>query len=167
MKQLLLIRHGKSSWDHPGLSDHDRPLNDRGRRDAPRMAAALKQKGVKPDLILSSTAARAATTAQAIASGLDFHESDIEYDSDIYLASTSTLLRVIQSLDESLNTVLMFGHNPGMHETVDRLARDGSVDHFPTLAVGRLELTVDYWGEVEWGSGLLLECLIPRELDFD
>jgi phosphohistidine phosphatase len=165
MKQLLLIRHGKSDWDHPGLSDHDRPLNDRGRRDCPRMAEALKSRGVAPDLIVTSTAVRAATTAEAIAGGLGVDPAAIVKRSELYLAPPQVILRVIQGLDESAETVLVFGHNPGMHETVERLCGGEGVDEFPTLAVARIELEVDHWGEVEWGDGLLIERLIPRGLD--
>ncbi len=164
MKQLLLIRHGKSDWDHPGLSDHDRPLNDRGRRDCPRMAAALKSRAIAPDRIVTSTAVRAATTAEAIADGLGVVRSGIEFRPELYLASPQVFLRVVQSLDESAETTLIFGHNPGIHETVERLCDGESVDDFPTLAVARIELDVDHWGEVEWGDGRLLECLLPRTL---
>lgn len=165
MKQLLLIRHGKSDWDHPGLSDHDRPLNDRGRRDCPRMAEALKARGVSPDLIVTSTAVRAATTAEAIAGGLGLDPAAIARRSELYLAPPQLILHVIQGLDESAETALVFGHNPGMHETVERLCGGEGVDDFPTLAVARIRLEVDHWGEVEWGDGLLIERLIPRGLD--
>jgi phosphohistidine phosphatase len=165
MKQLLLIRHAKSDWDHPGLSDHDRPLNDRGRRDCPRMAEALRSRGITPDLIVTSTAVRAATTAEAIAGGLGLDTAAIARRSELYLAPPQLILRVIQGLDESAETVLIFGHNPGMHEAVGRLCGDEAVGDFPTLAVARIELDVDHWGAVEWGDGVLLECIVPRGLE--
>ncbi len=164
MKQLLLIRHGKSSWDLPGRSDHDRPLNDRGERDAPSMAAALQQRGVKPDQIVTSTALRARTTALMIAEGMRYPPAQIIEVSDLYLASPRTILTQVQQLDESHETVLIFGHNPGMHEAVVQLTNDISVQEFPTLATARIEFDLDYWGEVEWGTGLLLELLTPKSL---
>lgn len=164
MKQLLLIRHAKSSWDLPGRADHDRTLNDRGQRDAPLMGQALGQRGVKPDAIVSSTAARAATTASIVAGELGFPESEIRELSDLYLASPRTILTLVQQLDEHLETVLFFGHNPGMHEAVDLITGDPSVHEFPTLAVARIELDVEFWGEVHSGSGLLLELLVPSSL---
>jgi len=164
MKQLLLIRHGKSDWDHPGLSDHDRPLNDRGRRDCPRVAEALKARGIAPDLVVTSTAVRAATTAEAVARGLGFDPAAIAKRPELYLAPPQIVLRAIQGLDEPAETALIFGHNPGMHETVERLCGGEPVDDFPTLAVARIELEVDHWGEVEWGDGLLVERLVPRAL---
>lgn len=165
MKQLLLIRHGKSDWDHPGLADHDRPLNDRGRRDCPRMAEALKSRGIVPDRIVTSTALRAATTAEAIAGELGVDSGTIARRPELYLAAPQVILRVIQGLDESAGTVFVFGHNPGMHEAVGRLCGGEAVDDFPTLAVARIELDVDHWGAVEWGDGVLLECLVPRGLE--
>ncbi|MEM9015443.1 MAG: histidine phosphatase family protein [Verrucomicrobiota bacterium] len=165
MKELLLIRHAKSSWNSPGLSDHDRPLNGRGERDAPRIAAALEQRGVKPDLVVTSTAVRARTTARMVAEGLSFPIAEIIEVGELYHAFSGEILRVVQTLNEDANCALLFGHNPGMHEATDCLSREGGVDSFPTLATARFELDVDYWGNVEWGSGLLLECLYPRMLD--
>lgn len=164
MKQLLLIRHAKSSWDSLGLSDHDRPLNDRGERDAPAMAAALSQRGVQPDGIVSSTALRAITTARVLADGLGYPSEEIRETSGLYLASARRILQEVQKLDEEWDTAMLFGHNPGMHDAADMIAGDAGIDHFPTLAVARIELDVDYWGEVEAGSGLLLELLTPRVL---
>ncbi|MDA8908869.1 MAG: histidine phosphatase family protein [Verrucomicrobiales bacterium] len=164
MKQLLLIRHAKSSWDFPGRSDHDRPLNDRGEHDAPAMAAALQQRGVTPDQIVTSSALRARTTAAIIAEGLGCSPEMIETESDLYLASPRTILTCVQNLNEASGTVLMFGHNPGMHEAVVRLTADPGVREFPTLAVARIEFDVEFWGEVDWNGGMLLELLTPKTL---
>ncbi|MEX2580683.1 MAG: histidine phosphatase family protein [Verrucomicrobiales bacterium] len=164
MKQLLLIRHGKSSWDFPGTPDRDRPLNQRGRKDAPKMAAALGERGVVPGAIVSSSAARASSTASMIAEGVGFPAGRIVFDESVYLASPRTLLKVIQQLDESVDTALIFGHNPGMHDTVDLLTGDDVVEKFPTLGVARLELDVDHWGEVDEGCGSLVELLTPKNL---
>lgn len=164
MKQLLLIRHGKSDWDHPGLSDHDRVLNERGLRDAPRMADALKRRAIVPDLIVTSTAMRAATTASMIADGLGYPAERIVKVPDLYLAPPRTILRVVQGLEESAETVLIFGHNPGMHEAVNLLCEAPGLEDFPTLAIARIELSAEFWGGVEWGGGLLLEYLTPRSV---
>ncbi len=165
MKKLLLIRHGKSSWNSPGLSDHDRPLNDRGRHDAPRIGAALAQRGVSPDVIIASTAVRAFSTAKIVASELSFSEDDIVTDADIYLASPGTLIRVASQIDESVDTALIFGHNPGMHELAIELSGGEYIERFPTLSVARLELDVEYWGEIAPGCGLLQEHLFPGILE--
>lgn len=164
MKQLLLIRHGKSDWDHPGLTDHDRPLNDRGLRDAPRIASALIGRGVRPDLIVSSTAVRALTTAQLIAGKMGYPPENILEVPALYLAPPGVILRAIQQLDEAAGTVMIFGHNPGMHEAVAAFAAGEEVADFPTLAVARIEISAEHWGSVEWDSARLLELIIPRGL---
>ncbi|MDF1853112.1 MAG: histidine phosphatase family protein [Verrucomicrobiales bacterium] len=165
MKHLLLARHAKSSWDLSGLSDHDRPLNERGERDVPRMGQALAQRGVKPDLIVSSTANRALTTAEGLAGEFGMEGERLRSFSDLYLAAPSLILRVIQGLDESEDCVLLVGHNPGMHEAASLLDTASSVSSFPTLAVARFEIDVEFWGEVEWGAGFLVELLTPKTLE--
>lgn len=164
MKQLFLIRHAKSDWDHPGLADHDRPLNSRGERDGPRMAAALAEREIVPDAVVSSTANRAATTARAIAEGVGFPVDAIQFTRDLYLAAPSRILRIVQQLDEEVETAFLFGHNPGMHEAVNELIGGWNVSEFPTLAVASLDLDIDYWGEADWGCAMLTEILIPRRL---
>ncbi len=164
MKELLLIRHAKSDWDHPGLADHDRPLNARGLRDAPAMAAALKQRGVRPDRIVSSTAVRAMMTTKRLAEGTGYPEERILRKPELYLAPPAILLAVVRQLDEEDGTVMIIGHNPGMHEASAALSRGGGLDVFPTLAVARFEIAADYWGLVEWDSARLIEFLTPRSI---
>ena len=164
MKELFLIRHGKSSWDHPNLSDHDRPLNHRGERDAPRMARAFVKRRIEPDQVVTRTAIRAKNTAFRMAATMEIPGQCIREENDLYLASPHTILRIVQSLDESLETVFLFGHNPGMHEAVVRFSGSSAVPEFPTPAVGRIQFEQSYWGEIDWGSGNLAELILPREL---
>jgi phosphohistidine phosphatase len=164
MKQLLIIRHGKSAWDLPGLNDHDRTLNSRGEHDAPRIAAALKQRGVIPGAVMTSTAVRAESTAKLVAEGLEFSVSQIITNEALYLASPRTIINVVQQCDESVETLLVFGHNPGMHDATDLISNAACVDHFPTLAVARFELQVDHWGECDARTGLLLDSFSPKTL---
>lgn len=131
------------------------------------MAEALKKRGLSPDLIVTSTATRAATTASLIAQGLGHPCEDIIKVPDLYLAPPRTILRVIQALQEDMQTVLVFGHNPGMHEAVNLLSEAPGVEDFPTLAVARIEVDVEFWGEVEWGTGRLVELLTPRSVVMD
>ncbi|MEM9281329.1 MAG: histidine phosphatase family protein [Verrucomicrobiota bacterium] len=167
MKQLTIVRHGKSSWDFPGRSDHERPLNARGERDAPRMAQALAQRGVKPSLIMTSSAVRAASTAELIADGLGYAKEKIVASDSLYLASPPALVGILRQFDEAVESAMIFGHNPGFHELVNHLASGDWVESFPTLTVARLELSVDYWGEVDSACGLLLELITPRLLNQD
>jgi len=167
MKELTLIRHAKSDWAEAGLDDHDRPLNDRGERDAPRMGRALAARGLKPDAMVTSTALRAHATAGKIAAELAFPEARLIREAALYLARPDEILRVVQGLDESAGSAVLFGHNPGMHEAAHLLLRPADAEkirEFPTCAVARIRLPFEYWGTVAFGKGELVEFLIPREL---
>src|SRR5690606_29712957 len=117
-----------------------------------------------PDLVLTSTAVRAETTAVALAEGLGFPVERVVKLAGLYLAPPQVILRVVQGLDEIADTALVVGHNPGMHEAANLLG-NGMTEHFPTLAVARFELDAAYWGGVEWGDGRLGELLVPRGIE--
>ena len=121
MKTLFLIRHAKSSWDDTALPDKDRPLGDRGRRDAPKMGKRLAKRDVKPDLILSSPARRALTTAEIVAKKLDYKLKDIVVDDRLYAGAVHDLLNVIHKVGDKLERVMLFGHNPELTELAHRL----------------------------------------------
>ncbi|RMD75414.1 MAG: hypothetical protein D6818_01735, partial [Bacteroidetes bacterium] len=112
MKHLYLIRHAKSSWDYPELRDIERSLNKRGRRDAPFMASLLHGKGVRPDLLLSSPATRAYSTAVYFAEALGYPVEQIRVEPVIYHGGEDDILALVRGLDDQLGTVLLFGHNP-------------------------------------------------------
>lgn len=167
MKELLLIRHAKSDWGHPGLDDHDRPLNGRGLRDAPRVGRELAGRGIRPEAMVSSTALRALTTARLMAREWGFAEEAIDQRRALYLPRPDEVLGVIRDLDESLSTAVLFGHNPGFHETAWSLARPvdrGGLEDFPTCAVARFRLPVECWGLADFGEGELIEFLFPKAL---
>ena len=161
MKTLLLLRHAKSSWDNPSQNDFDRPLADRGERDAPRMGRALKERGPAPDLIVSSPAVRARQTVEAVINAAGF-TAPLQFDQSIYDASLPDLMSVIRSLPDSSSTVLMVGHNPGFEGLVYRLS--GASERMPTAGLAAIEFPVDRWQDVEDGQGKLLWHLIPRQL---
>ena len=130
-KTLYIARHAKSSWDDTTLSDFERPLNTRGERDAPFMAALLKDKGIKPDLILSSPARRAKTTAKY------YHEAlggELRFDERIYEASAMSLLYLLQEAFEKVDTLMLVGHNPGLTALNDMLSNK-SIYNIPTAGV--------------------------------
>src|ERR1700687_471476 len=112
MKTLFLIRHAKSSWGDTALPDKDRPLDDRGRQDAPKMGKRLAKRDVKPDLVVSSPALRALTTAQLIAEAAGYKRKDIVVDDRLYASNSDDLLAVIRELDKKLDCVMLVGHNP-------------------------------------------------------
>jgi phosphohistidine phosphatase len=146
MKTLFLVRHAKSSKDDPALPDRERPLNERGLRDAPKMGERLAKRDVDPDLILSSPAVRALTTAQLIADKLDYKSKNIVVDDRIYAASAKTLLEIIRRLDDKLKCVMLCGHNPEMSDLAHQFASE--ITDMPTCAVAELAFDVKAWAEV-------------------
>ena len=113
MKLLYLARHAKSSWKNMDLSDIDRPLNKRGKKDAPFMGKILSKKGINPDLIISSPAKRARKTALVIAEEISYPINSIQYEDNVYESSSRELLEFVKSIDDEYNSVMIFGHNPG------------------------------------------------------
>lgn len=162
MKTLLLLRHAKSSWDDPSLEDFDRPLAPRGRRDAPRMGKALRERGPAPDSILSSSAARTRETIEAVGKAAGLRVAP-EFRDSIYAASSGELMKVIRSLPETSARAMLVGHNPGMEDLVGRLTGAGG-ERMPTCALACIELQSDSWADVEDDSGRLLWLLKPKDL---
>ena len=146
MKTLLLVRHAKSSRDDPALPDKERPLNARGERDAPEMGGRLAKRNVKPDLILSSPASRALKTAEIIAEKLDYKIKDIVVDDRLYAVGADDLLDVILELDDTLERVMVFGHNPEMTELAHRLS--SKITDMPTCAVAEFTFDAKSWSNV-------------------
>ena len=129
MKTLLILRHAKSSWKHPGLADHDRPLNRRGNRDAPRVGLLLRRQGLTPDLIISSTAERARSTAAQVADRSGYG-GPVELNRQLYLAEPEAIVDVVRTLGSEASRVLVVGHNPGLEALVAGLA--GRAEVLPT-----------------------------------
>jgi phosphohistidine phosphatase len=161
VKTLLLLRHAKSDWDDERLRDFDRPLAARGRRDAPRVGRALKERGPAPDLIVSSPAARAKETIEAVMGSAGLAQSPL-FDEGIYGASSAELMKIIRRLPDESSCALLVGHNPGFEDTVTRLT--GSRAHMPTAALACVEFQVERWEDVEDERGKLLWLLTPKQL---
>ena len=134
MKKLYLIRHAKSSWDNPGLNDFDRPLNKRGKRDAPFMGKILSDKKISPGIVYSSPAKRAWKTAKEICKKINFPVEDIIKKETIYEASTDELLQIIQSIDEKIQSAFLFGHNPGL-TSLQNIICEKEIDNIPTCGI--------------------------------
>ncbi len=153
MKVLTLIRHAKSSWKHEGLADFERPLNGRGRRDAPFMAELFGRLPDKPDLLVSSHATRALTTARIFARYLDYPLEKLQLSEQIYEVGASALLDFVGWLPDHANNVAMFGHNPGFTDLLNLLT-DENLENIPTTGIAMIELPVKQWCEVlEFGPG--------------
>ena len=141
MKTLILLRHAKSDWDDPTRHDHDRPLNKRGERDAPAMGNFLREKGVIPDLIVSSTALRAKTTAEAVATGAGYDPAEIVFRKELYLPPVETLLSTTKRLPKDKEKVMLVAHNPGITSFLATITGNyQTVPEMPTCAVAVLEL---------------------------
>jgi len=163
VKTLFIIRHAKSSWDASNVDDFDRPLNERGKRDAPRMGKRFKEKDIHPDLMVSSPAKRALSTAKKIAEVLKYKKDDIKSDRRLYHADEETILTVIRELKDNRNVVMLFGHNPGLTEFVNSLM-DGSqdIDNIPTCGVVAFQFSIEHWTEIDWGKGKMLFFDYPK-----
>lgn len=146
MKTLLLVRHAKSSWADAGLSDFDRPLNDRGRRDAPEMAKRLVERKFKPDLLVSSPARRAYRTAKFFAEELEMQKKEIVLIDALYLATQEAFQESVKNLDDSKNSAAIFSHNPGITEFASSLTTT-RIDEMPTCAIFAVQADTNSWSD--------------------
>ena len=162
MKTLFLLRHAKSSWDDPSLRDFDRPLNKRGRKAAPLIGKFMWKRKLRPDLVLSSPAKRAAQTTALVVDCAEI-ETEPRYDERLYGASASGLLEAISRIEDSANEVLLVAHNPGMQDMLERLT--GEPAQMPTAALARVTLDVERWNDVQEASGHLDWIVRPKELE--
>jgi len=163
MKTLLLLRHAKSSWKDSDLDDHDRPLNQRGKRDAPRMGQLLKDEQLLPDFILCSSAKRCRKTAEHV-----IHESgyrgETRITGELYEAGAQQLRSILAGLRDDFSCVLLIAHNPGLEELLERLT--GAYAPLTTAALARLDLPIARWPDLsDETRGTLVQVWQPRELD--
>jgi phosphohistidine phosphatase len=161
MKTLFLVRHAKSSWDDPTLADEDRPLNARGKRDAPKMGKRLAKRDVKLDLILSSPANRAIATAQFLADKLDYKLKNIVVDNRLYPGAVNDLLKVVHNLGDKLNRVILVGHHPALSQLAHRLSSD--ITHMPTCAVAEFTFKAKLWRDVSKATLVTVAVDLPKE----
>ena len=152
MRRLTILRHAKSSWDDASLSDFDRPLNRRGERDAPEMGRRLRERGIRPSLIVSSDAQRAFTTASIIAREIGYPQEFIQREHELYHASPADVIDVLIDEAGDFNDVLVVGHNPGLTNLANRLG-DIRFDNIPTCGVVAIDLEVSAWSELHDARG--------------
>jgi phosphohistidine phosphatase len=171
MKILTLLRHAKSGWDDPVARDFDRPLNKRGRRAAVTVGRAMQAEQMAFDAVIASPAVRVVETLQDIGDGYG-NALEPVHDADLYLASPAILLDRIQHVDDSVQRLLVVGHNPGLEQLAMMLSgadRSGLLgeleDKYPTATVAVIEFHVDRWADVAKGGGTLIRFMRPRDLD--
>jgi phosphohistidine phosphatase len=152
MKTLYIVRHAKSSWEFPQLDDFDRPLSNRGLRDAPEMGMRLKMKKIKVDGMVSSPAERALTTCQIMAGSLGFPKGGILTEKHLYHASEREILKIIQKQSDTWERMMVFGHNPGCTWFANELT-GVVISNIPTCGIVACTLPVSSWKEVDFGKG--------------
>ncbi len=163
MKTLLILRHAKSSWKDDDVADHERPLNRRGKRDAPRIGKLLHETHLEPELIISSTARRARKTAAKVAKACAY-QGIIELDGTLYLAPADRYLDVLRRIPDHVQRVMIVGHNPGQEDLLARLT--GQEIRFPTAALAYLQLETDRWSELaDQASAQLVQLWRPADLE--
>lgn len=161
MKTLYLVRHAKSSWKYPDLSDHDRPLNKRGKRDAPEMGKRLLSRHVLFSTMISSTANRAYTTAQIIAKEVDFSIDEIIPSSDLFHADPRQVLDIIKKINDAYPSAMIFGHNPGFTWAANQLA-NLQIDNIPTCGIIAICFSINSWSAIDFGKGELVFYDYPK-----
>jgi phosphohistidine phosphatase len=160
MKTLYLLRHAKSSWDDASLSDFDRPLNERGRRTAPRMGQLMRERNIIPQVIISSPAVRASETATAVAAAAGYADHTV-FEPRVYEASPNDLRKIIADLNDNFSSAMIVGQIPGREWII--YYRTGRVEPMPTAALAVIEMDVEAWSDVSDGGGRLVTVLRPRE----
>lgn len=162
MKEILVLRHAKSSWSDSGLSDHDRPLKKRGLRDAPRIGELLAEQDLVPDVILCSTAVRARQTAERVR-GSCGREVPLHFTKELYLAGPGSYLDLLAQLPDTTRRAMVVGHNPGLEELITVLTEEDET--LTTAALAWIQLAVKTWSDLSPHTrGRLVRLWRPREL---
>ena len=162
MKKVYFVRHAKSSWEDSSLNDIQRPLSSRGLRDAPFMAKLLKNKNVKADLIISSPANRALTTAKYFADAMNIPHDEIAVKNIVYEAYPEDVIRTIQKVDKEVNTLMVFGHNPTFTSIVNRYTED-YIPNVPTCGIVKIEANINSWSEFSESTAMQTEFYFPKQ----
>ncbi len=162
MKKLFIVRHAKSSWDSPYLDDHDRPLNKRGKDNAPEMGRRLAKRNVLPDLMISSSAKRAFSTAKFIAKKISFPTNKIRKESLFYHGNIENIISFIQNVDDSVNILMIYGHNPGMTDLTNYLT-GSMIYNIPTCGITEVDFYISSWNLVEKYTGKLISFDYPKK----
>ena len=162
MKTLTIVRHAKSSWEFPELADFDRPLNKRGKNDAPAMGQRLAAKDISPDLIVTSPAKRALKTSKVVAAEIGYSKKKLVTEERVYMADVVELMSVLHKIDNSYKDVFLVGHNPGMTDLVNDLI-DESIINVPTCGVVRAKFNIKTWKALKKGTGKLEFFDFPKK----
>ncbi len=164
MKMLYLLRHAKSSWDNSELSDHDRPLNKRGKEDAPKMGKWLSKKLSPPQLILCSDSARTKATIEAVMKPWQLDEQALQYESDLYHASPETLWELTQNCDDAVECLMLVGHNPGFTDFANIVSPAFQIGNLPTCGFAAFSFDVQHWKKAKANEASFEAYQFPKNL---
>jgi phosphohistidine phosphatase len=163
MKTLFVLRHGKAERDSDSGRDFDRPLAERGWRDAEAVGREMRARRLDPEAVLASPAKRAVETV--VAWGRGYGPLGTSYEPGIYEASADRLLNIVKGVDDSIERLLIVGHNPGFEDLIVRVAADATGGGLPTAAMAAIEFPVEHWNDVGKRNGRIVALIVPRELD--
>ncbi len=163
MKNVYFVRHAKSSWADMNLKDHDRPLNSRGKKDAPRMAARLRKEGVKVDGLLVSSAKRTRQTAEVFAEAYGLGKDQVIKEKKLYHAGPKTIQSCIRELPDNWETVLVFGHNPGYTEAANVLLHDDYIGNVPTCGIIGSTSSATKWAKWKMSEAKRTVFFTPKD----
>ncbi len=162
MKTILILRHGKSSWSNDELADHDRPLKKRGVRDASKIGSLIREKGITPEIIFSSSAKRAKDTAKIVADSCGY-DGEIIIDRSLYHGYPGDFIELLYGLNVIENIIMIVGHNPGLEEFLSDLIDE--YEWLPTAALAQVNMDIEHWSELDdYTQGKLVNLWRPREL---
>lgn len=161
MMNLFLCRHAKSSWSEPGLADKERPLNERGKNDAPLMGNILKNKLEFPDLIISSPAKRALKTAKLIAEKLEYKTKNIEVNKNLYMAGINEFIDVISHINKDHKNVMLFSHNYGITDFANYIS-NSDIQNIPTCGIVKISFVIKNWQKIQNTKGNLQYFIYPK-----
>lgn len=163
MKEIIFVRHAKSDWENEMLKDVDRHLNERGSRDAYFLSEWFMKQQQNPDLILSSTATRALSTALVFARTMDFDMSNFCLEKKIYESTSATLISLLKEQNDSKHRIMLFGHNPGISNVCNELSKDTDFDNIPTCSIVSFSFDIKHWQELKNNSGNLNYFQFPKD----
>ncbi len=164
MKTLYLLRHAKSSWDNPDLGDHERPLNKRGKTDAPKMGKWLAENVKPPQLILCSDSARTRATIAPVMEAWQLPEEVLQFESSLYHANPLTLWDLVQSCDDKIDRLMLVGHNPGLTEFANSVCKAFETENIPTSGFAAFSFNIKHWEEAEANEAEFETYQFPKNL---
>ena len=162
MRTIYLLRHAKSSWKQPELSDLERPLNKRGKRDAPKMGKLLRKRKEIPGLIISSPAKRAFATAKRFAQELKYRIKKIVKRKQLYMGTTEDFIDTISQAEKKFKSIMLVSHNPGITVFANEVS-DSHIDNIPTSGVVRIDFDINDWGEIKGSKGKMIFFEYPKK----